>query len=77
MYPSRSDIISGTGSVSGNIIAVQFVTDSTVSVWTGMTGTVTGITYLGGFTVPGNFTTFTLATGTAIVHRGPQTSLIG
>lgn len=64
-----SEIESGTTTHTGNYFALQCVTDVTLTTLTGnIEGTVTGITYPAGLIIYGEFTTITLASGTAILY---------
>lgn len=71
----------GTDPVTGNIVAIQFLADSTFTTLTprsasfigtagGAGDSVTGSTFPKGVTVFGDWTTFTLATGSAIAYIG-------
>jgi hypothetical protein len=63
-------LITDTNAHTGNFFALSFVVASTLTALTGnVTGTVTGITYPAGFTIYGNFTSITLASGTAFAYN--------
>ena len=76
MQPSATRLETGTTAITGNIIAVTFVTDSTLTALTGLTysgDSLSGVTFPAGLTIYGNFSAITLATGSALIYLGgPQ-----
>lgn len=68
-----SEAVTGTGSgTAGPWVAIQMVTATTLSAYTGSntTGTYTGIAYPAAFVLYGPCTAFTLTSGTCIAYKG-------
>lgn len=65
-----SQLITDTTAVTGSFKAISVVSDCVFTTLTGnMTGTITGVTFPAGFTLYGEFTAITLASGSVIAYK--------
>lgn len=71
MSPANTFLESGTSTHRGAIIGIGMVTNATFTTITGLAGdSLSGVTFPAGFTLLGNYTVVTPASGTVVIYYG-------